>query len=124
MRKSKWEIRTKWDKLCVLGSFLNGTSFGIIWVDEFVKIFVIAAIIFSTYDKKMKNIYNLLNSVEKINDKWRTWAILNCTVKYATEKKIIKNIKMIVNTMSIIIKAKIVYEIVSEMKSMYHKMKK
>ena len=39
-------------------------------------------------------------------------------------KNIIKNIKMIVNTMSIIIKTKILYEIVSAMKSMYHKMKK
>ena len=35
-----------------------------------------------------------------------------------------KNIKIIVKNMSIIIKTKILFEIVSEMKSMYHKMKK
>ena len=35
-----------------------------------------------------------------------------------------KNIKIIVKNMRIIIKAKLVYEIVSEMKSMYHKIKK
>ena len=44
--------------------------------------------------------------------------------KIFNRQNIIKNIKMIVKTMSIIIKVKIVYEIVSEMKSMYHKMKK
>ena len=41
-----------------------------------------------------------------------------------TEKNIIRNIKMIVKNMRIIIKAKILYEIDAEMKSMYHKMKK
>ena len=41
-----------------------------------------------------------------------------------TEKNIIRNIKMIVNTIRIIIKAKLLHEIASEMKSIYHKMKK
>ena len=44
--------------------------------------------------------------------------------KIYNRQNIIKNIKMIVKNMHMMIKAKISYEIVSEMKSMCNKMKK